>query len=253
MLWYKAWLETRWRFVVGLLMLTFFGASVVLLHPLTKDIRLEMPNLPGNLSESVREAFALMSSYPGYIWSQWFAKNLSQFWTLFAVLLGVGGLATEATRGTALWTLSLPASRRRILAVRAGVGALELLALAVVPSLLVSALSPVVGQSYAVGDVLVYSLFMFCGGMFFYGLSFLLSTVFGDQLKPIIAGMCVAIVMGLLTMFSKRLASYSVYAVMSGQRYFTEGVPPWAGLAVCLALAAAMFYVSLRVLERRDF
>ncbi len=253
MLWYKAWLETRWRFVVGMLLLMCFGAVVVLTHPLLQQMKVEIPNLPGSLADNVREAFALMSTYDGYVWSQWFGKNLLQFWTLFAVLLGAGGLATEASRGTALWTLSLPVTRRRLLGVRAGLGAIELLALAVVPSLLVWALSPFVGQSYPLADVLAYSLMTFVGGMFFYGLAFLLSTLFGDQLKPILTAMAVSIAMGLLSLFDKRLAGYSVYNVMSGQRYFAEGVPPWAGMAVCLALAALMFYVSLRVLERRDF
>jgi ABC-2 type transport system permease protein len=253
MLWYKAWLETRWRFVVGMLLLLFFGAAVVLSHPMLEQMKVEIPNLPGGLGEDLREAFALMATYDGYVWSQWFGKNLLQFWTLFAVLLGVGGLATEASRGTALWTLSLPVTRRRLLGVRAGLGAIELLALAVVPSLLVWALSPVVGQRYSLADALVYSLLTFAGGMFFYGLALLLSTLFGDQLKPILAAMAVSIVMGLLSLFSRRLAGYSVYNVMSGQKYFAEGVPPWAGLFVCLALAALMFYASLRVLERRDF
>ena len=253
MLWYKAWLETRWRFVAGMLLLMCFGAVVVLTHPLLEQMKIEIPNLPGNLGEQLREAFALMTTYEGYVWSQWFGKNLLQFWTLFAVLLGAGGLATEASRGTALWTLSLPVTRRRLLGVRAGVGAAELLALAVVPTLLVWALSPLVGQSYKIADALAYALMTFAGGMFFYGLALLLSTVFGDQLKPILIGMAVSIAMGLVTMFSRRLGEYSVYNVMSGQRYFAEGVPPWAGLLVCLALAASMFYVSLRVLERRDF
>lgn len=253
MLWYKAWLETRWRFVVGMALLMCFGALVVLTHPLLEQMKVEIPNLPGNLGEQLREAFALMASYEGYVWSQWFGKNLLQFWTLFAVLLGAGGLATEASRGTALWTLSLPVTRRRLLGVRAGVGAAELLALAIVPTLLVWALSPLVGQRQSLADALAYALMTFAGGMFFYGLALLLSTLFGDQLKPILVGMAVSIAMGAVTLFSRRLAGYSVYNVMSGQKYFAEGVPPWAGLAVCLALAALMFYASLRVLERRDF
>lgn len=253
MLWYKAWLETRWRFVVGMALLLCFGAVVVLTHPLLEQIKVELPNLPGGLNEQVREALALMASYEGYVWSQWFGKNLLQFWTLFAVLLGAGGLATEASRGTALWTLSLPVTRRRLLGVRAGVGAAELLALAIVPTLLVWALSPLVGQRYSLADALAYALMTFAGGMFFYGLALLLSTLFGDQLKPILVGMAVSIAMGAVALFSRRLAEYSVYNVMSGQKYYAEGVPPWAGLTVCLALAALMFYASLRVLERRDF
>ncbi|HVF58109.1 MAG TPA: ABC transporter permease subunit [Pyrinomonadaceae bacterium] len=253
MLWYKAWLETRWRFFVGLFVLAFFSASGVFAQPLTDNLHVNIPNLGGRFDEMIREALSLMGSYPGYVWSQWFGKNLLQFWTMFAVLLGVGGIANEAHRGTALWTLSLPVTRRKLLGVRAGVGALELLALAVIPSLLIPALSPLIGKTYSLGDTLAYSLMTFVGGMFFYGLTFLLSTVFADQLKPIITGMSVAFIMGVLSLFSKSAAGYSVYNVMSGQKYFFEGVPPWMGLAACASAAAAMFALSLRVLERRDF
>ena len=33
MLWYKSWLETRWRFVIGLVLLIFSACSAVLTYP----------------------------------------------------------------------------------------------------------------------------------------------------------------------------------------------------------------------------
>jgi ABC-2 type transport system permease protein len=253
MLWYKAWLETRWRFLVGMGLLLLFAGLGVAARPTLAEVRIEMPNLGGRLGELVQEGLTLMSSYRGYVWSQWFGKNLLQFWTLFAVLIGVGGLATERAGGVALWTLSLPVTRRRLLAVRAGIGALELLALAVIPSLLICLLSPAIGESYPVTEALAYSLILYTGGAFFYGLALLLSTIFQDQLKAVLAGMSLAIVMGLLSLLSARAAQYSVYKVMTGEAYFTSGAPPWMGLASCLAAGLAMFFVSLRLLERRDF
>jgi len=253
MLWYKAWLETRWRFLVGMGLLLLFAGLGVAARPAVAQLQVEAPNLGGRLGELVREGLALMGSYRGYVWSQWFGKNLLQFWTLFAVLIGVGGLATERAGGVALWTLSLPVTRRRLLAVRAGLGALELLALAVLPSLAVCLLSPLVGESYPAGEALAFSLILWAGGAFFYGLALLLSTVFQDQLKAVLAGMSVAVVMGLLSLFSGRAADYSVYKVMTGHSYFLGGEPPWAGLLACLAAGAAMFFVSLRLLERRDY
>jgi ABC-2 type transport system permease protein len=253
MLWYKAWLETRWRFLVGMGLLLLFAGLGVAARPAVANMQVEIPNLGGRLGELVREGLALMNSYRGYVWSQWFGKNLLQFWTLFAVLIGVGGLATERAGGVALWTLSLPVTRRRLLAVRAGVGALELLALAVVPSLVVCLLSPLIGESYPITEALFYSLMLYLGGAFFYGLALLLSTIFQDQLKAVLAGLSVAVVMGLLSLISEGATRYSVYRVMTAQSYFTGGAPPWAGLLVCLAAGALMFFVSLRLLERRDF
>ena len=253
MLWYKAWLETRWRFAAAMLLSAAFAALIVLVQPTLEGLQIDVSQIGEPFREMAREALALVATYEGYVWSQWFSKNLLTVWTFFAVLVGVGGVVTESARGAALWTLSLPVTRARLLGVRAAVGALELLALAVVPSLLIPALSPAVGRTYPVAQALAYALMAYAGGLVFYALSLLLSTVFADVLKPVVIGLGVAFGMSLGALFSRRVAEYSVYAVMSGEKYFREGAVPWAGLAVCLALAAAMFLLALRTLERRDF
>jgi len=40
---------------------------------------------------------------------------------------------------------------------------------------------------------------------------------------------------------------------MTAESYFYRGAVPWQGALVALALAMAMFYWSLRIMERRDF
>ena len=253
MLWYKAWLETRWRFLIGLALGAGFCAMIVLAHPALKSVQVDLSQVPEAFRQVAEEGLALTATYRGYVWSQWFGKNLLNVWTFFAVLIGVGGVVTESSRGSALWTLSLPVSRGRLLGVRAAVGALELLALALVSSLLIPLLSPAVGESYGFADVFVHSLLAFAAGLVFYGLSLLLSTIFNDQLKPIIVGLGIAFGLSIVSLFSKRVAEYSVFKVMSGESYFRDGALPWAGLAACLALAVLMFFLALRVLERRDF
>jgi ABC-type transport system involved in multi-copper enzyme maturation permease subunit len=253
MLWYKAWLETRWRFYVGLALLTGLSALVVLTYPLASKIVVSVVNPGGWIGERVRTNLAIISTYRGYVWAQWFGQNLHQVWTVFAILIGVGGIVTESTRGSALFTLSLPVTRRRLLGVRAATGVIELAVLAIVPSLLIPAFSLWIGQTFAVTDAVVYGLMTFVGGLAFFGLSFLLATVFSDQLKPIIIGLCVAFLIGMLSLMAKELAPYSLYAVMSGKSYFLSGKVPWFGLAISPVLAAAMFYLAIRIVERRDF
>ena len=137
----------------------------------------------------------LARNYRGYVWSQWFRQNLPQMWTLFAVLLGTGGLLSQASGGGALFTLSLPVSRSRLLGVRAATGLAELLVLALVPSLLLPLLSPAVGQTYSVGDALVHGVCLFIAGAVFFSLAFLLSTVFSDVWRPLLIVLCVATVL----------------------------------------------------------
>ena len=253
MLWYKAWLETRWRFLIALVLGAGLSAVVVLTQPLTENMQLNMPDLGGRLNELVQEALKMASTYPGYIWSQWFGKNLLQLWSFFAIIIGVGGVATESARGSAPWTLSLPVTRRRLLGIRAATGALELLALALGPSLMIPLLSRLIGKSYPVNEAVIYSLILFIGGLFFYSMAILLSTLFGEQLKAIILGLVFVFVMGLVPLLNKNLAPYSVTTMMSGQQYFLTRALPLMGLLVYLALSAALYVLALRILERRDF
>ncbi|HVF49010.1 MAG TPA: hypothetical protein VNA19_02915 [Pyrinomonadaceae bacterium] len=253
MLWHKAWWETRWRFLTGLLVMCLLSASVVLTQPLVSKMQLDLPDLGERMNTMVREMMSVIVTYQGYIWSQWFAKNLINTWALFAVLLGVGSVLTETARGSALFTLSLPVTRARLLGVRALVGVLELSVLAFVPSLLVTLLSPLIGQTYPLTDALLYSFLTLAGGLVFYSFAALLSCIFADQLKPIVIGVLVTFILNILPLFHSIFERYNVYRVMSGESYFKGNGLPWVGLLVSLALSVVMYASAWRIIERKDF
>src|SRR5438093_12928437 len=122
MLWHKAWLETRWRFIVGLVLLVFSACGSVLAYPRVDELLASAPKVEmgGVVGRQVREVLELAREYRGYIWAQFFRQNLIQMWTLFAVLLGSGSVLSQAFGGGTLFTLSLPATRSRLVAARAG-------------------------------------------------------------------------------------------------------------------------------------
>ncbi len=253
MLWYKAWLETRWRFVIGLALLMFSAAATVLAYaevvkmlPAASQI-----DLGGELGRKVAENAALFQDYRAYIWSQWFRQNMRQMWALFAVLLGTGGLLAQASRGGALFTLSLPASRRRLLGVRAATALAELAILAIVPPLLLPLLSPAVGQTYSVADALVYGACMFVAGSTLFSLTFLLSTVFGDLWRPPLIVLCFAVLMSLVRQVVR--VSSSLLDVMTAEAYFRGDGVPWLGLLLTMLVSMAMLYASTLNIARQDF
>jgi len=207
----------------------------------------------GAIGRQVREAAALARDYRGYAWSQWFRQNDIQMWTLFAVLLGTGGLLSQASGGGGLFTLSMPASRSRLLGVRAAAGLAELLVLAFVPSLLLPILSPAIGQTYGLGDALVHSACLFVAGAVFFNLAVLLSTVFSDVWRPALGVLCGAIVLALSEQAIGGLSTYSIFRVMSGESYFRNGGLPWAGLLASTAASSALILAATRNIARQDF
>jgi hypothetical protein len=255
MLWYRAWLETRWRFVIGLALLPLSAAGSVLAYPrLVKLLPLaEQMDRSDLLGQRVAEAAQVMSTYRGYVWAQWFAQNMTQQWALFAVLLGAGGLLAQSSRGAALFTLSLPTTRERLVGVRVATGLVELLVLALVPSLVVPLLSPAIGERYGVGDALVHGTLMFVGGSIFFSASFYLSSVFADIWRPVLIVACAGMALSFLGEVIDGLWRYSPYRLMSGEQYFDgEGVP-LLGLILSVVISSLLLVAASRNVARQDF
>ena len=256
MLWYRSWLETRWRFVIGLLLLMLSTIGAVLAYPRVMEL-LPMANsvdVRGELGRRIKEGAELASSYRGYVWSQMLRQNMTQMMTLFAVLLGTGGLLAQGSRGGALFTLSLPVSRNQVLGARAATGLAELLVLAVVPPLLLPVLSPIVGATYGVGDALAHGVCLFFAGAVLFGVAFLLSTVFNDMWRPFLIAGCAAAALSFCEpFFPDNFGRYSLFGTMDGEIYFRSGALPWLGLLVCAATTAVLLWAATRNIARQDF
>ena len=254
MLWYKTWLDTRWRFLIGLALMMCAACFVVATYPRMKELLPLVPalNTSGTLGQKIREAAELQKTYGGFVWSQWFRQTPTQTGTLLAILLGAGGLLSQGSTGQ-LFTLSLPISRARLVGSRAATGLAEWLAIALVPSLLIPLLSPTVGESYPVSMALVHGICLFVGGAVFFSFAVLLSTAFADLWGPLLVALAVAIVGGLFENLVVGPTRFGTFCVMTGENYFRTGVVPWSGMAVNAAIAGAMLYGAGMNLARRDF
>jgi hypothetical protein len=254
MLWYKAWLDTRWRFLIGLALLVVAACGIVYsylqVHELLRAF--ETPPL-ANGSGPGQRILADMENYrtyEGYVWSQWFDQNFSMLSTLCAALLGSGSALSGSGRGL-LFSLALPVSRRSWVGARAALGIAQLLVLTIVPSLAIVLLSPVIGQTYAAGDALVHGFCMFVGASVFFGVAALLSTVFNDVWRPLLLTCALAFAIGIGELVLP--SQYGLFDVMSAATYFRGGSLPWLGVIVSAAATAGLLYAAAANVERRDF
>ena len=253
MLWYKTWLETRWRFFIGLGLLVLSAGGVVYAYP--EVMKLLIPRASdldqsGPLGQRIKDAVELSRDYRGYVWSQWWRQNLTQMATFFAVILGSGGPYAQRSE---LFTLSLPVSRQRLVGVRALAGLGELLVIVVVSSLVIPLFSPSVEQTYGVVRALVHALCAFVASAAFFSLATLLSTSFSDIWRPLLIACAVAAVVWIAGQVVRELTPYSIFTVMNGEKYFRSGQVPWIGLVVTASLSAVMLYGAVTNIERRDF
>jgi hypothetical protein len=255
MLWYKSWLETRWRFLIGLAILMLSVAGTVFAYPRVERLLPMVPSIDTSslVGQRIKAIADLSRTYAGYIWAQWLRQNNVQMLSLFAAILGAGGLLSQAAGGGGLFTLSLPVSRDRLFGVRAATGLTELAVLAFVPSLLLPLLSPSVGQTFGVGAALAYGICAFVAAAVLFSATCLLSTVFNDIWRPALIVCAVASAIGVLEPFFGPLSRYSLFGIMDGETYFRNGGLPWLGLIASAAASAAMLVAASRNLARQDF
>jgi len=167
MLWYKAWRESSLRFLISAAAITL----MCLVYTLFQS-RL----YAGIVHETPR-----VHNYTQYIHWTIFGGATRGVLQLSCLLLGLGGLQRDRKQNTLSFTLALPARRLSLISSRAALGVLQVLALATIPSLVVSAASHLVGQQlpmdYAVRFIPLWAV----GGIFTYAISFLASVLFASE------------------------------------------------------------------------
>ena len=236
MLWYKAWLETRARFVTSLSTLTLFCGLFV--HHALGMMRPEWKADFNRLLYITQEFLAIM-------------------WTLSAVLLGMGGIVHEKTVGTSSFTLSLPVSRTRLQVIRVGVGLLEAVILGVVPWVVICAISWGAQMPIRITHVGLYPWLLVSGGLVYYAMAVLVSSlVEGEYSAPAIAIGLVFLSTIVLDSWFRRL---DVWRFATGDFYIDKktfelaGHFPLLATLVCIGAATLMLVASTKAVQGRDF
>lgn len=243
MLFYKAWRESRTRFLVGALAMAVYCAFITLFRPA------EEPSLAARL---------LANSYSAYIDNQIFSGSSTLFFDLLVIFLGLGGLLRERRHHTAAFTLALPASRAQLVGAQIGVGLTELAFLALLPTLLIPPLSALAHQSYPIAEALRFTLLRFICGTEIFAISFLLSVVLrGVYTAPLAC--CVVVFFQTRVNNWGPLSPYVLnpLATMNGRwsnesRLSADAPLPWLGLSILAVTALTLFAAATRITEKQS-
>jgi hypothetical protein len=235
MLWYKAWLETRWRFV-------FMLGSIILvwLTPLW------LPSFGFRLPQGVPASKIWMGVHLGSVLLYIVVAN-------FLAGSGVNSqttyAATSGFHGSMLFTLSLPVSRRRLLFVRAGLGALLTSALVAILAGYTVIQHP--GGASAMQAVEYIARAMVCT-IAVYALSVLMACVLDEMWQFYAASFCW---IGFYLLQS-RFAVLSWLSPLRGMTLFSYPVTapmPWAPIVASLLFAGVCLCASVLVLQRKEY
>jgi ABC-2 type transport system permease protein len=230
MLWYKGWLETRLKLLVTLGMVCFLTGLQHLMRPAGTNTVYSVPFLSAPFL-----AFLVFMMLSG-------AGVITQ-----APLQAMKGL-----HGSTLYTLALPVSRFRLLAVRSLIGWLEASGVLIVLTCGAWFLSPgfrstttLVVMFEQLGTVVA------CGSLIYF-FSVLLATFLEDQWR-VVGSMFAWTALSWLSLNKLIPASVDIVSAMqNGSPLFTHTVP-WGAIKFSLATSAAFFLASMRVVEAREY
>ncbi len=233
MLWFKAWLEVRWRFafLVGLILfiwLTPLWIPATGVQPGVPAARLWMGMQLGSVLLYIFTAIYLAGSG---INSQ----------TMYG--------ATTGFHGSMFFTLSLPVSRRRLLYVRAGLGFLLTCLLIVIMAVYVLHLRP---EATSALQALVYLTRVIACTMPLYALAVLLACVLDEMWQ--FTGACIVwTAVFLLQSKFDWIAHISPLRGMSLNSYPITAPMPWVPVAASLVLAGLFVWMAVAFLQKKEY
>lgn len=236
----KVWRESRQRFFFILAALLVVTIASVFYSAKAENVVFESKNFHEAGVRTIRGALFL-------------------FWGFSAMFLGLGGFLRERAVGTVDYTLSLPVSRTRWFLYRSLNGALQSMAAALIPALAVPVIAALSGGNFPASDAALLGLRLGLGGMLFYSIGLLLSTVFAGDFTS--AGIGIAVVFAVnestrLIESLKRLNLQDAIIpmhIIDRSTYLIRGQMPWNGIALSFALSLLLSAWAWKVTITRDF
>jgi hypothetical protein len=235
MLWYKGWFETRFRL---LFMLVMTGPFLFTIHRL---------GAPGTV-RSVSVGIVAFASY-----------SVPALITAGCAFLAGAGIATQpslqATKGlhgSTLYTLSLPVSRMRLLAVRAGIGWLETAVMAGVLCCEMWFLIPALRSIVTPVEMFEQAVTIFTCSATVYFLSVLLATFLDDQWRVWGTLLSAAALAWVCSQTSPPAFADLFHAMGKGSPIVAHTMP-WSAMAFSLGLSVMLFFAAVKVAQAREY
>ncbi len=226
MLWYKAWLETRWRFAY-LLVVT----AALMLLPYSLKV-------PPN---RWWVAFEVLIAFVGCLAGVYLAGSGINTQTFYSV--------TSGFHGSMLFTLSLPVSRKRLLFVRATLGAAETCLVIILNEWVALHFRP---EATGFTQALRYGIRALICVMAVYALSVFVSCVLDEMWQFTGVGL-VLVAVWFFQLRSATLAHFSPLRGMSLISYPITGQIPWPPLLTSVIATIILLWLSIIAVERKEY
>lgn len=235
MLWYKGWLETRFRL---LFLLVVQGSFLIFV-------------LWTGANAQVREPIRAVGAFISF--------TIPTFVVMICGMLGGAGIATQPSfqavrglHGSTLFTVSLPVSRLRLLAVRASLGWLEMAAAIGALCCGIWLVFPALRAMANASEMFQYAAILIACGSAIYSISVLAGT-FLDDLWRTWGTVIGALALWGLTRHAPLRTSIGIFPAMGDRSVVMTHTMPWGAMLFSLGLAAILLFAALKVVQSREY
>jgi len=239
MLWMKNWFETRLRLLLAFTVLAFL---LVVAY------------------QQFRFAQRAPTPLPAETRLQGLLFMIGVYFIMEAIIFAAAGIKTQApfrrvkgTHSSTHFTLSLPVSRLRLLAMRMTTGLLALLAIVIAGLVGLAILLPIAFPElrFPVSDFIRYGLAVFACLLGFFSISTLLSA-FLDDIWQAWGSMLLSALLAALASFTLP-DQLNPYRVLAGTSPLLTHTTPWGAMAISIVVAAVLITITAKVVQSRDF
>lgn len=244
MYWYKCWCEVRARVLIGIAAMAAACMFIVYYQHAMRFQRDEP------------------LTYASYIWKAVYNSFGRDLFVILTIALASGGLLQERALQTVGFTMALPVSRRRAIAVRAAVGYLGVVAMSVTPAVVIPLMSPYVGVEYAAAQAMKFSVLFACTGAAIYGVAYLAAYFMeGEYSAMLVTVPTLMLYVALLQLpWLNRVPMLDIFHVMNGEdmpflnesQHLITGPLPWSALGVMLCVAGCLVLAACRRMDGKD-
>jgi hypothetical protein len=235
MLWFRAWLETRWRIVFTLAWLSFFVGVLAI-------------SGAGSAAPSNAALGRLLSvmAFPWIFVPVWLAGSGVR------TQPGFGRNATRGVHGSTFFTLSLPVTRARLLMVRGVLGLLETAAVILVLGAAAWMLFPIVRAASTPIEGMQHLLVVFMCGLAFYGLSVLMATLL-DETWHIWSTTFLIMVLWAPTVRRLLPPAFDIFRPLVDASPLVTHTLPWTAMSASVVAGGVFVLAALHIVKTQEY
>jgi len=257
-IYYKEWIESRWRLITGTIVLTALSLLNVILYPWMQTLM--SPDMARLMESMLREMIPfidlpalepMFDTWNAYLYSSWISKTLYQTITIFVLLAAAPLFAGEENRGTFQFLLSKPISTVKIVSAKYLVNASQIILIAFVSTFVLYPASLIMGESFDGGLFALGLIQAIPGYLMLFSIAFFISTLFKDSIKALAAS---AIGFAILSVpsFLPDYRHLSVFRILQGFNLLEKEGVLWGAVAIFTAVSIVFFILTYLTASRKE-